>query len=58
MQRYELLWAALLVPLYWVMMAVAAIKAFWQLMATPSLWEKTTHGLADFAQASGTLDQA
>jgi cellulose synthase/poly-beta-1,6-N-acetylglucosamine synthase-like glycosyltransferase len=57
-QRYELLWAALLVPLYWVMMAIAAIKAFWQLVATPSLWEKTTHGLTDLIQTKGTLDQA
>jgi hypothetical protein len=47
MKRFELLWAALLVPLYWVMMAVAAIKAFWQLVATPSFWEKTVHGLID-----------
>lgn len=44
-ERYELLWAALLVPVYWVMMAIAAIKAFWQLAATPSFWEKTVHGL-------------
>jgi cellulose synthase/poly-beta-1,6-N-acetylglucosamine synthase-like glycosyltransferase len=45
LRRYELLWAALLVPLYWVMMAIAAAKAFWQLFATPTFWEKTTHGL-------------
>ncbi len=43
--RFELLGAALLIPVYWVMMAVAAIKAFWQLFATPSFWEKTVHGL-------------
>jgi hypothetical protein len=40
-----LLLAALLVPLYWVMMSVAALKAVWQLVVTPSLWEKTAHGL-------------
>jgi cellulose synthase/poly-beta-1,6-N-acetylglucosamine synthase-like glycosyltransferase len=43
--RSDLLFAALLVPIYWVMMAVAAIKAFWQLMASPAFWEKTAHGL-------------
>ena len=37
--------AALLVPVYWVMMSVAALKAMWQLVITPSFWEKTTHGL-------------
>jgi hypothetical protein len=37
--------AALLVPLYWVMMAIAAVKAVWQLVRSPSLWEKTAHGL-------------
>ncbi|MGO9855086.1 MAG: glycosyltransferase family 2 protein [Acidimicrobiales bacterium] len=37
--------AALLVPIYWVMMSIAAVKAMWQLVVTPSFWEKTTHGL-------------
>jgi cellulose synthase/poly-beta-1,6-N-acetylglucosamine synthase-like glycosyltransferase len=37
--------AAMLVPIYWVMMSVAAIKAMWQLVITPSVWEKTAHGL-------------
>lgn len=37
--------AALLVPLYWVMMSIASVKAIWQLVITPSFWEKTAHGL-------------
>ena len=37
--------AAVLVPIYWVMMSIAALKAMWQLLATPSFWEKTAHGL-------------
>jgi hypothetical protein len=36
---------ALLIPLYWVMMSMAALKAAWQLIVTPSFWEKTEHGL-------------
>jgi cellulose synthase/poly-beta-1,6-N-acetylglucosamine synthase-like glycosyltransferase len=44
-RRGELLLAAVLVPLYWVMMSLAAIKAFWQLVAAPTFWEKTFHGL-------------
>jgi cellulose synthase/poly-beta-1,6-N-acetylglucosamine synthase-like glycosyltransferase len=43
----EMIWAALLTPLYWVMMSIAALKALFQLVFTPSLWEKTVHGLSD-----------
>jgi hypothetical protein len=43
--RPALVLAACLVPAYWVMMSLAAMKAFWQLVAAPSYWEKTTHGL-------------
>jgi cellulose synthase/poly-beta-1,6-N-acetylglucosamine synthase-like glycosyltransferase len=44
-RRYQLILAALLIPVYWVMMSVAAVKALWQLIAAPALWEKTVHGL-------------
>lgn len=44
-RRWDLLGAALLVPLYWVMMSVAAAKAVLQLVFIPSFWEKTVHGL-------------
>jgi LPXTG-site transpeptidase (sortase) family protein len=53
----SLVWAAFLVPVYWVMMSVAAVKAGWQMVAAPSHWEKTTHGLTDavpVVAASGT----
>jgi cellulose synthase/poly-beta-1,6-N-acetylglucosamine synthase-like glycosyltransferase len=43
--REDLFWQSLIVPAYWVMMALAAIKAAVQLVRTPALWEKTTHGL-------------
>lgn len=38
--------AAFLLPAYWLLMAFAAYRALWQIMATPFHWEKTTHGLA------------
>jgi cellulose synthase/poly-beta-1,6-N-acetylglucosamine synthase-like glycosyltransferase len=41
----RLLGACLLVPAYWVLMSVAAVKAFVQLVFQPSYWEKTVHGL-------------
>jgi cellulose synthase/poly-beta-1,6-N-acetylglucosamine synthase-like glycosyltransferase len=47
--RDTLVFTALLVPVYWVMMSIAAVKAMWQLIVTPSFWEKTAHGLAGSA---------
>ena len=41
----RLLLACFLVPAYWVLMSVAAVKAFVQLVFQPSYWEKTVHGL-------------
>jgi glycosyltransferase XagB len=43
--RGRLLVPALLVPIYWVMMSLAAVKALFQLFRTPTFWEKTVHGL-------------
>ena len=40
-----LLVSALLSPLYWVFMSIAAIRAFAQLISAPTFWEKTMHGL-------------
>jgi cellulose synthase/poly-beta-1,6-N-acetylglucosamine synthase-like glycosyltransferase len=49
----ELVVSAALSPLYWVMMSVAAVKAFWQLVRAPSFWEKTVHGLSGPAEGGG-----
>jgi len=43
--RPSLALAALLSPAYWVMMSIAAVKASVQLLAAPTFWEKTAHGL-------------
>lgn len=45
-QRYRLVKFAMLSPLYWVLMSIAAWKAFLQLFYAPNYWEKTVHGLA------------
>ncbi len=45
--RADLLHAALTVPLFWVMMSVAAAKGCYQMIRQPSFWEKTFHGLAE-----------
>ena len=45
-RRPELLLTALIAPVYWIMMSIAATKAAVQLVVAPSFWEKTTHGLS------------
>ena len=45
--RADLLFAALTVPVFWVMMSVAAAKGLYQLIRNPSYWEKTVHGLTE-----------
>jgi hypothetical protein len=42
---YGLIKYALLTPLYWVLMSLAAYKALFQLIRKPFYWEKTIHGL-------------
>jgi hypothetical protein len=49
-RREGLVLAGVLIPIYWVMMSVAAVKAIWQLVLTPSFWEKTAHGLGPEAE--------
>ncbi|CAN5134647.1 glycosyltransferase [soil metagenome] len=45
--RSDLLLAALTVPVFWVMMSVAATKGVYQMIRQPSYWEKTFHGLSE-----------
>jgi hypothetical protein len=45
--RADLLSAALTVPVFWLMMSVAAAKGCYQLIRNPSYWEKTAHGLTE-----------
>ena len=51
---YTLVKWALLSPIYWMLMSIAAWKGFLQLFYRPFYWEKTVHGLADV----GGLDLA
>jgi cellulose synthase/poly-beta-1,6-N-acetylglucosamine synthase-like glycosyltransferase len=51
-RRYDdLMWAALLTPLYWVLMSYSGWRAFVQFFRNPFHWEKTRHGL--FAPEAG-----
>jgi cellulose synthase/poly-beta-1,6-N-acetylglucosamine synthase-like glycosyltransferase len=42
----DLMLSALMMPIYWLMMSLAALKAVVQLFSAPSFWEKTAHGMA------------
>ncbi|MEE3853151.1 glycosyltransferase [Gordonia sp. LSe1-13] len=52
--RSPLMWSALMIPAYWVMMSVAAIKGMWQMLFNPSYWEKTFHGLSSGSSGSSS----
>jgi len=44
-RQWDLAGYALLVPVYWIMMSIAAWKAILQILVAPHHWEKTSHGL-------------
>ena len=46
-RRWHLGRAALLSPVYWCLLSVAAWRALLQLVTQPHLWEKTPHGLSE-----------
>lgn len=52
--KSHLVGAALLSPLYWVLQSLGAVKGIYQLLARPSYWEKTVHGLGGNAAAPTT----
>ena len=45
---FKLIPWALTIPLYWILMSVAAYRAVWQLIHDPFYWEKTDHGLTRY----------
>lgn len=44
-KHYSLVKWTLLIPIYWLLMSVAACIALYQLIVKPHYWEKTEHGL-------------
>nr|WP_255618204.1 glycosyltransferase family 2 protein [Aurantimonas sp. VKM B-3413] len=44
-ERRSLPWFYVFLPLYWVLIAAATLRAIAQLFVTPHKWEKTPHGL-------------
>ena len=54
MRRKRLSWwfVLLTMPLYWVLMGVAAWLSFWQFIVAPFHWNKTKHGISSFTTKS------
>ena len=43
--QWNLIKYVFIVPIYWLMMSLAAVYALYQLIVKPHYWEKTVHGL-------------
>ena len=43
MRRWRLVPYALLMPVYWVLLSIAAWRGMWQLLVAPFSWDKTPH---------------
>jgi cellulose synthase/poly-beta-1,6-N-acetylglucosamine synthase-like glycosyltransferase len=46
---------AFLVPVYWVIMSMAAYKGLFQLFHKPSYWEKTEHGICQYEPSASII---
>ncbi len=46
---------AFLVPIYWLVMSVAAYKGLLQLFHKPSYWEKTEHGICQYEPSASII---
>ena len=42
-RRFRLVFSCLLMPVYWLLISLAAYRALYQLIRKPYLWEKTEH---------------
>jgi cellulose synthase/poly-beta-1,6-N-acetylglucosamine synthase-like glycosyltransferase len=56
--RSDFLFPALTVPLFWLMMSIAATKGVYQLIRNPSHWEKIFHGLAQRPSAEPSVEHS
>ncbi len=44
-KQWDLIYSALFIPIYWLMVSIAGWVALYQLIFKPHYWEKTIHGL-------------
>jgi len=57
LSRYSLIKWAFSIPIYWMMMTIAASLALYQLIFKPHYWEKTKHGLHLRTSGSTTVEE-
>jgi len=48
---FPLLGQTLMMPVYWLLISIAAYKALWQLITNPFHWEKTEHGISSMLES-------
>ena len=46
-------WVLITIPIYWLLLSVAAWRALYQFVTAPYYWEKTEHGLARSSYRAG-----
>lgn len=51
-------WVLLLTPLHWLLLSLAAWRAFYQFIVTPYAWEKTEHGLAKSSRQNAAMTRS
>jgi cellulose synthase/poly-beta-1,6-N-acetylglucosamine synthase-like glycosyltransferase len=51
-------WVLFLTPLHWLLLSLAAWRAFYQLVFAPYAWEKTEHGLAKSSRRAANLTRS
>jgi glycosyltransferase XagB len=51
-------WVLLLTPLHWLLLSLAAWRAFYQLIVAPYAWEKTEHGLAKSSRLNAAMTRS
>ena len=57
-RQWSLAGYAIFNPIFWLLHSVAAWRALWQMLRTPSEWEKTPHGLSDVDDGQGFAEES
>jgi cellulose synthase/poly-beta-1,6-N-acetylglucosamine synthase-like glycosyltransferase len=51
-------WVLVLTPVHWLLLSLAAWRAFYQLVVAPYVWEKTEHGLAKNSRRAANMTRS
>ncbi|MBW4077753.1 MAG: glycosyltransferase [Acidobacteria bacterium] len=57
-KQWSLAGYAIFNPVFWLLHSVAAWRALWQMLRTPSEWEKTPHGLSVVDDGQGYAEES